>query len=49
MRNGELDFEGQAYLLHFVVPNLFFHCTTAYALLRQAGADLGKVDFIGAS
>jgi hypothetical protein len=46
-RNGEMHFEGQAYLLHFVIPNMFFHCTTAYAILREAGANLGKEDFIG--
>ena len=46
-RNGEQHFEGQGYLLHFVIPNLFFHCTAAYAILREAGADLGKADFIG--
>ena len=46
MRNGELDFDGQGYLLTFVIPNLFFHCTTAYVILREAGADLGKTDFI---
>jgi hypothetical protein len=46
-RNGEQHFEGQAYLLHFVIPNLFFHCTTAYAILRESGAHLGKQDFIG--
>jgi uncharacterized protein len=47
MRSGEVNFEGQAYLLHFVMPNLFFHCTTTYAILRQAGANLGKQDFMG--
>jgi len=47
MRSGELHFEGQAYLLHFVIPNLFFHTTTAYAILRQSGVDIGKLDFIG--
>jgi hypothetical protein len=46
-RNGEQHFEGQAYLLHYLLPNLFFHCTTAYAILRVAGADLGKADFMG--
>ena len=46
-RNGELNFTGQNYLLQFVLPNLFFHCTTAYAILREAGADIGKTDFIG--
>jgi len=46
-RNGELNFEGQAYLLHYVIPNLFFHCTTAYNILREAGTHIGKQDFIG--
>ncbi|SFS17432.1 hypothetical protein SAMN05216570_3556 [Dyella sp. OK004] len=46
-RNGEQSFEGQAYLLHFVLPNLFFHCTTAYNILRMSGTELGKVDYIG--
>jgi uncharacterized protein len=46
-RNGEQHFEGQAYLLHYVIPNLFFHCTTAYNILRVAGANLGKQDFLG--
>jgi Uncharacterized protein conserved in bacteria len=47
MRHGELNFEGQAYLLKFVIPNLYFHCTTAYDLLRQAGTEIGKTDFLG--
>lgn len=47
MRNGELNFEGQAYLLHFLIPNVFFHCTTAYNILREAGTEIGKTDFVG--
>ena len=47
MRSGELNLEGQAYLLHFILPNLFFHCTTAYDLFRGMGVELGKSDFIG--
>ncbi|MEW5316525.1 MAG: hypothetical protein WDW38_007893 [Sanguina aurantia] len=47
-RVGELNFTGQDYLLNFVLPNLFFHCTTTYAILRETGAELGKSDFIGA-
>jgi hypothetical protein len=47
-RQGEMTFDGQTYLLHFVLPNLFFHCTTAYNILRKAGTDIGKDDFIGA-
>lgn len=46
MRSGEMNFEGQGYLFDFVLPNLFFHCTTTYVILRQAGAELGKHDFI---
>ncbi|HUA81387.1 MAG TPA: DUF1993 domain-containing protein [Dyella sp.] len=46
-RNGEQQFEGQAYLLHYVIPNMFFHCTTAYNILREAGTNIGKQDFIG--
>ncbi len=49
MRTGELNFDGQSYLLQFVLPNLFFHCTTTYAILREAGAELGKSDFIGSA
>jgi hypothetical protein len=46
-RNGEMNFVGQAYLLDFVLPNVFFHCATAYNLVRQAGTQIGKQDFIG--
>ena len=45
--NGEMRFDGQSYLLQFVLPNLFFHGTTAYAILREAGVALGKTDFLG--
>jgi hypothetical protein len=38
---------GQAYLLHFALPNFYFHITTAYAILRENGVPLGKRDFIG--
>ena len=48
MRAGEMHFDGQTYLLHYVIPNLFFHCTTAYAILREAGVPIGKLDFMGA-
>jgi uncharacterized protein len=46
--NGELRFTGQQYLSHYVLPNLFFHATVAYAILRASGAPLGKNDFLGA-
>ena len=47
MRSGEMKFQGQDYLLGFVLPNLFFHCTTSYVILREAGVPIGKMDFIG--
>jgi hypothetical protein len=42
-----MTFSGQAYLLHFALPNFFFHQTTAYAILRHNGIAIGKRDFIG--
>ena len=47
MRSGELNFSGQNYLLSFVLPNLFFHVTTTYAIARHNGVELGKKDFLG--
>ena len=47
MRQGELRFDGESYLKHYVLPNLYFHLTTTYALLRHAGVDLGKRDYLG--
>jgi len=42
-----VTFKGQDYLLHFALPNFFFHVTTAYDILRHGGVDLGKRDYIG--
>jgi hypothetical protein len=42
-----LKFTGLNYVTNFVLPNFFFHVTTAYALLRKNGVDLGKRDFLG--
>jgi len=47
MRSGELNFSGQNYLTGFVLPNLYFHITTTYAIARHNGVDLGKKDFLG--
>ena len=44
----ERRFAGQAYLLSYGLPQFFFHVTTAYALLRHSGVELGKRDFMGA-
>lgn len=38
---------GTGYLVEFVLPNFYFHVTTAYAILRHNGVDLGKMDFLG--
>jgi uncharacterized protein len=40
-------FSGQDYLLHFALPNFYFHVTTAYDLLRHGGVEIGKLDFLG--
>ena len=39
-------FAGAQYLVGFAIPNFFFHVTTAYAILRNAGVSLGKPDFL---
>jgi hypothetical protein len=42
-----MSFTGQEYLIHFALPNFHFHATTAYAILRHNGLELGKRDFMG--
>lgn len=44
---GEHSFEGLGYLTGFALPNLYFHVSTAYALLRHNGVALGKLDYLG--
>ena len=41
--------QGMPYLLNHVLPNLFFHVTTAYDILRHSGVEIGKQDFLGKS
>lgn len=41
------DFTGRSYLMHYALPNFFFHSTTAYDILRQQGVAIGKMDFLG--
>jgi len=48
MRGEDKTFEAMHYLLAMALPNFWFHTTTAYAILRHAGVELGKRDFIGA-
>jgi uncharacterized protein len=39
--------KGDDYLNHFMLPNFYFHCTAAYAILRHSGVEVGKQDFLG--
>jgi hypothetical protein len=43
----EKKLNGQAYLIHYALPQFFFHVTTAYAILRHNGIEVGKRDYIG--
>jgi hypothetical protein len=42
-----LTFDGQSFLLYFVLPNVYFHVTTAYNILRHCGVEVGKRDYLG--
>lgn len=44
-----LEFKGLDFLEHWAIPNVFFHTTMAYAILRHNGVELGKRDFLGGS
>jgi hypothetical protein len=41
-------FKGEPYLIGFAIPNMLFHVTAAYAILRHNGVEIGKTDFLGA-
>jgi uncharacterized protein len=45
--SSERKFTGQGLLLNHVLPNFYFHCTTAYDILRHCGVELAKRDFMG--
>jgi hypothetical protein len=45
-RSGTLEFKGATYLLQYANPNVYFHVTTAYALLRHGGVEIGKQDYL---
>ncbi len=47
-KSNKMKMQGANYLLHFALPNYYFHLTTAYDLLRFAGVEIGKRDFMGA-
>lgn len=49
-RVGTLTFStGSDFLLRFALPQFMFHVTTAYDIVRHAGAEIGKVDFMGSA
>jgi hypothetical protein len=47
IRKADIKFSGQDYLLKWVLPNVYFHVTTAYNILRHNGVELAKQDFLG--
>jgi len=46
-RSSTRSMQGQAYLMNHLLPNVHFHVTTAYGILRHNGVELGKKDFLG--
>lgn len=46
LRSGEVRMNGQRFLEHWALPNFYFHVTTAYSLLRHAGVEIGKQDYL---
>ena len=47
MHDKTVNFQGLPYLLDFVLPNVYFHVATVYAILRHNGVEIGKKDFLG--
>ncbi len=45
-RDATRTLNGEAYLKHWMLPNMFFHVTMAYAILRNNGVELGKADYL---
>lgn len=48
-RSSTKSMQGHAYLMNHVLPNVYFHVTTAYNILRHNGVELGKMDYLGRS
>lgn len=46
-RQRDFRFTGQDYVLQWIMPNVYFHASMAYAILRQTGVEIGKGDFLG--
>ena len=47
VRDTQIEFTAERYLLQFALPNFFFHVTTAYDVLRHRGVPIGKLDYLG--
>ncbi|MEJ0095851.1 MAG: DUF1993 domain-containing protein [Methylocella sp.] len=48
MRDRPVSLDGRSFVIDFVLPNFYFHVTTAYGLLRHKGLEIGKTDYLGA-
>jgi len=47
IREWSFEFVGEQYVLTWIIPNFYFHITTAYSILRHNGIELGKTDYLG--
>jgi hypothetical protein len=47
IKEWKFEFVGQQYLFTWIIPNFYFHVTTAYDILRHNGVELGKSDYLG--
>ena len=47
IREWNFEFVGDQYLMTWIIPNFYFHVTTAYNILRHNGVEIGKSDFLG--
>ena len=47
IKEWSFEFVGEQYLLTWIIPNFYFHVTTAYNILRHNGVEIGKTDYLG--
>jgi len=47
IKEWHFEFVGEQYLLTWIIPNFYFHVTTAYNILRHNGVEIGKADYLG--
>jgi hypothetical protein len=47
IKEWNFEFVGEQYVLTWIIPNFYFHVTTAYNILRHNGVELGKTDYLG--